>query len=111
MVSTISSSVFTRTTPSVSATASKQAREPASDPAWARAAPPPLLRPADLDRHDRLAGIARIFAGALELFRMPDRFDEAADDPDVGIVHQIADVVRGAEPDLVAAGERIAGRD
>ncbi len=70
-----------------------------------------LLRAADLDRHDRLAGIARIFAGALELIRLPDRLDEAADHLDVGIVHQIADVVRRAEPDLVAAGERIAHRD
>ena len=48
MVSTISSSVSTRTTPSVSATASKQASAPASDPVWASAAlrlssEPPIL--------------------------------------------------------------------
>ncbi len=70
-----------------------------------------LLRAADLDRHDRLAGIARIFAGALEFVGLPDRLDEAADHLDVGIIHQIADVVGGAEPDLVAGGERIAHRD
>ena len=62
-----------------------------------------LLGAADLDRDHRLAGVARIFAGAAELGRMPDRLDEAGDHPHMRVVGEIADVVRGIEPDLVAA--------
>ena len=70
-----------------------------------------LLGAADLDRDHRLAGIARVFAGAAEFAGMLDRFDEAGDRADVGIVGEIADVVRHVEPDLVAARHRVAGVD
>ena len=62
-----------------------------------------FLGAADLDRDHRLAGVARVLAGALELGRVPDRFDEAGDHPHMRIVGEIADVVRRVEPDLVAA--------
>ena len=70
-----------------------------------------LFGAADLDGDDRLLRVACVFAGAPELVRIADRLDEAADHLDVGILDQVADVVRGAEPALVAAGQRIAGAD
>jgi hypothetical protein len=36
-------------------------------------------------------------------FRLPDRLDEAADRPNVGIVREIADVIGAGEPKLVTA--------
>ncbi len=48
---------------------------------------------------------------ALELASVLDRFDEAGDGADVGIVGEIADVVGHVQADFVAAGHRIAGGD
>ena len=94
-VSTISSSVSTRITPTVSATASKQCERAGERAGMRERRLAALLRAADLDRDDRLAGVARVFAGARGTSpALLDRLDEAGDRPDVGIVGEIADVVR-----------------
>ncbi len=62
-VSTISSSVSTRTTPIVSATASKHLQRARERAGMGKRGLAAFLGAADLDRDHRLAGVARIFAG------------------------------------------------
>ena len=64
-----------------------------------------------LEHHHRLAGVAGGPARGEKIVRPPHRLHQAEDQPHLRVGDEVADVVRGDEPGLVAAGDHVAHVD
>ena len=106
-VSWSSSSPSTRITPNCRIAASTTVSAPVSLPVCEAAMPGARLGPADLDGHDGYAAARRAVRGEEEPAAVLEPFHVARDRPDLGLLGEVRDEVRGLQIRLVARGRPV----